>query len=62
MLGTTSFDDAISTLTYMDQIQESNNQEIEHLTDMEAELAAKKTSSNRLRPRQNPSSRLHPTH
>ncbi len=42
VLGTTSFDDVISTLTYMDQIQESNNQEIERLTDMEAELAAKK--------------------
>lgn len=42
VLGTTSFDDAISTLAYMDQIQESSNQDIQRLNDIEAELEEKK--------------------
>ena len=37
-----SLDDAISTLTYMDQIQESNNRDIQELNDAEAELEQKK--------------------
>ena len=46
VLGTTSFDDVISTLTYMDQIQESNNQEIERLTKEEARLTKEIARSN----------------
>lgn len=42
VLGTTTLDDAISTLTYMDQIQESNNRDIQELNDAEAELEQKK--------------------
>ena len=42
LLGTTSFDKAISTFAYMDQIQNSNNEEIERLNGMEAELEQKK--------------------
>lgn len=41
VLGTTTFQDAISTIAYMDQIQQSNNREIERLNDMEAELEQK---------------------
>lgn len=42
VLGITSLDDAISTLTYMDTIEEANTAEIERLNDMEAELQEKK--------------------
>lgn len=42
VLGITSLDDAISTLAYMDTIEEANTAEIERLNDMEAELQEKK--------------------
>ena len=42
VLGTTSLDDAISTLAYMDVIQDHANQDIERLNAMEAELEEKK--------------------
>lgn len=42
VLGISTLDDAISTLAYMDQIQEATTEEIDRLRDMEAELEEKK--------------------
>lgn len=43
VLQTTSFDEAISTVAYMNQIQESSNAELERLTALESELETKRT-------------------
>lgn len=42
VLGTSSINDAISTAAYLEEIQESNNAEIERLDEMEAELETKR--------------------
>lgn len=42
VLGTNSLDEAISTLAYMDYIQDSTNEDISRLNDMEADLEEKK--------------------
>lgn len=43
VLQTTSFDEAISTIAYMNQIQESSNAELERLTELESDLETKRT-------------------
>lgn len=42
VLKTTSLDDVITTVTYMNQIQDSSSSEVKRLTDMEAKLEEKK--------------------